>query len=64
MVIKDIFGLSTQFLIPFFWPKGKPHLQLLYVGVGLCLLLDRILNVLVPLQLGLITDILSKGHGT
>ncbi|KAL1971206.1 hypothetical protein VTN77DRAFT_158 [Rasamsonia byssochlamydoides] len=50
-------------LIPFLWPKGKFHLQLLYIGVGLCLITDRVLNVLVPLQLGVITDALSKGDG-
>ncbi|GAD94718.1 hypothetical protein HCAG_00092 [Paecilomyces variotii No. 5] len=53
-----------MFLLPFFWPKTKPRLQLLYVGVGLCLVVDRVLNVLVPIQLGLITNILSKGSAT
>lgn len=55
--------IHLQYLIPFLWPKGKFHLQLLYIGVGLCLVMDRVLNVLVPLQLGVITDVLSKGDG-
>ncbi|KKA21057.1 ATP-binding cassette transporter [Rasamsonia emersonii CBS 393.64] len=54
---------TVRYLIPFLWPKGKFHLQLLYIGVGLCLVMDRVLNVLVPLQLGVITDVLSKGDG-
>ncbi|KAL1848187.1 hypothetical protein Plec18170_008097 [Paecilomyces lecythidis] len=53
-----------MFLLPFFWPKTKPRLQLLYVGVGLCLVVDRVLNILVPIQLGLITNILSKERAT
>lgn len=52
--------MHCQVLIPFLWPTGKIRLQLLYVGIGLCLVVNRALNVLVPLQIGLITNILSK----
>lgn len=55
--------IHLQCLIPFLWPKGRFYLQLLYIGVGLCLIIDRVLNVLVPLQLGVITDVLSKDGG-
>ncbi|KAJ9192564.1 hypothetical protein DTO164E3_7530 [Paecilomyces variotii] len=53
-----------MFLLPFFWPKTKPRLQLLYGGVGLCLVVDRVLNIFVPIQLGLITNILSRQKET
>ncbi|QKX57283.1 uncharacterized protein TRUGW13939_04394 [Talaromyces rugulosus] len=49
-------------IIPFVWPTGKIRLQVFYVGVGLCLLTSRLFNVLIPMQLGEITDILKTGH--
>ncbi|KAK2765631.1 hypothetical protein FQN54_008485 [Arachnomyces sp. PD_36] len=55
---------SFKTLLPYLWPSGKVHLQLLYVGIGLCLVVERVLNVLVPLQIGLITNILSGPHAT
>ncbi|KAF2669095.1 hypothetical protein BT63DRAFT_250078 [Microthyrium microscopicum] len=54
-------GYSTFF--PYLWPKRNPKLQL---TVGACFLLvgaQRALNVMVPLQLGVITDILSGETG-
>lgn len=48
-----------QCMIRFLWPSGKPLLQLLYVGIVLCLAIDRALNILVPIQLGVIANILS-----
>ncbi|KAI2292704.1 hypothetical protein LOZ03_002622 [Ophidiomyces ophidiicola] len=50
-------------LFPFFWPSGKPGYQLLYAGIGLCLLVERVMNIMIPLQLGLITNLLSKSNG-
>lgn len=47
-------------IVPFLWPQGKVGLQLLYVGVGFCLITDRVLNILVPIQLGVITDKLDQ----
>lgn len=47
-------------IVRFCWPSGKPLLQLLYVGIVLCLAVDRALNILVPMQLGIIADILSS----
>ncbi|KDB22671.1 hypothetical protein H109_05411 [Trichophyton interdigitale MR816] len=49
-------------LAPFFWPSGKPRLQLLFGGMILCLIAERAINLLIPIQLGLITDILSKSQ--
>ncbi|KAM5435912.1 hypothetical protein McanMca71_000339 [Microsporum canis] len=50
-------------LAPFFWPSGRPRLQLLFGGMILCLIAERAVNLLIPIQLGLITDILSKSQG-
>ncbi|EFQ98192.1 heavy metal tolerance protein [Nannizzia gypsea CBS 118893] len=50
-------------LAPFFWPSGRPRLQLLFGGMILCLIAERAVNLLIPIQLGLITDILSKPQG-
>lgn len=51
-------------LIPFFWPSGNLRLQLVYVAIVLCLLAQRAINVLLPLQVGLITNKLTSGDGT
>ncbi|KAF3491516.1 uncharacterized protein GIQ15_01033 [Arthroderma uncinatum] len=56
--IKDLKALA-----PFFWPSGKPRLQFLFVGMFLCLVVERALNLIIPLQIGLITDILSETRG-
>ncbi|EAS32543.3 vacuolar ABC heavy metal transporter [Coccidioides immitis RS] len=50
--------------LPFFWPSGKPAYQLLYLGIGGCLVVERIMNVIIPLQLGLITNLLTKSDGS
>lgn len=47
-----------KFLAPFFWPSSRPYLR--YFGIWLCLLIDRVLLVLVPLQLGKVTDALTR----
>ena len=43
------------------WPSKRPLLQLNLVGVGICLLIIRALNVLAPLQIGRLTDSLAAG---
>ncbi|KAK2750975.1 hypothetical protein FQN57_000050 [Myotisia sp. PD_48] len=48
---------------PYFWPSGRIKLQLLYVGVAICLLLQRAVNVIIPLQIGLITNALATSKG-
>ncbi|OKL63146.1 hypothetical protein UA08_01601 [Talaromyces atroroseus] len=49
-----------KFALPLLWPKGRFRLQLLFIGVGLCLLADRLLVVYVPVQLGIITNTLAQ----
>ncbi|KAH8695358.1 putative ABC transporter [Talaromyces proteolyticus] len=53
---------TLKCIAPFLWPKGNFGLQLLYLGVGLCLLADRFINILLPIQLGAITDVLTSEH--
>lgn len=49
-----------QFAVPLLWPKHRLGLQLLAIGVGLCLLAERLLVVYVPVQLGTITNTLTQ----
>ena len=53
--------MTTQVFVPHIWPTKKPLLQLNMVGVALCLLASRVLNILAPRQLGIITNALSEG---
>lgn len=53
----------SQAFIPYIWPIRNRRLQGFAGIVGFCLLAERILNVLVPRQLGIITDKLAKGTG-
>ncbi|OAX84157.1 hypothetical protein ACJ72_01484 [Emergomyces africanus] len=57
------FIANLRLILPFYWPSRKPKLQLLYVGVGICMALERIMNIIIPLQIGTITNILSKNDG-
>ncbi|PGH17817.1 hypothetical protein AJ79_00958 [Helicocarpus griseus UAMH5409] len=57
------FIANLRALAPFFWPSRQPKLQLLYVGVGICLVFERIMNIILPLQIGLIANILSRNDG-
>ncbi|OJD26181.1 hypothetical protein ACJ73_02441 [Blastomyces percursus] len=57
------FIANLRAIVPFYWPSGKPKLQLRYLGVGICMVLQRIMNIVLPLQIGLITNILSKNNG-
>ncbi|KAI9724419.1 MAG: hypothetical protein M1812_000487 [Candelaria pacifica] len=56
---------SFSIFIPLVWPSKDRFLQARMVLVGICLLLTRVLNVLVPRQLGIITNALAAGgaHG-
>ncbi|KAI9704233.1 MAG: hypothetical protein M1836_007094 [Candelina mexicana] len=47
--------------IPLVWPSKDKLLQARMVLVGICLLLTRALNVLVPRQLGIVTNALADG---
>lgn len=62
---EDISTLSQslevfKFAVPLLWPKRRLGLQLLAIGVGLCLLAERLLVVYVPIQLGRITNTLTR----
>lgn len=54
-------GYSLFF--PYLWPSKSRRLQLVVVVCFLLILLQRVVNVLVPYQVGVITNILSKEEG-
>ncbi|KAG7103951.1 ABC transporter aclQ like protein [Verticillium longisporum] len=49
-------------LFPYLWPKDSPTYQLIVVFCMLLLLCQRTINVLAPLQLGVLVDSLGKGR--
>lgn len=49
--------------IPFVWPSRQKRLQLNLLGILLCLIAERFLNVLAPRQLGIVIDDLSNPQG-
>jgi hypothetical protein len=55
--------LTIQIFYPYLWPVRSTLLQMRAVFVGLCLLGENFINVLVPRQLGAITDALMSGNG-
>lgn len=55
--------IESQFFLPYFWPRDELFLQLLYVGIGICLLFERALKVFIPLTLGAIVLVLSENPG-
>ncbi|PGG96747.1 hypothetical protein AJ80_09791 [Polytolypa hystricis UAMH7299] len=54
-VFRDIKALK-----PFIWPSKQPQLQLCYAAIACCLFLERIFNILIPLQMGSIIDNLGQ----
>lgn len=50
-----------QIFWPHIWPQKNRVLQLHIALVGCCLLVERALNVLVPLQMGRVTNALMSG---
>ncbi|KAI9873720.1 MAG: hypothetical protein M1830_010691, partial [Pleopsidium flavum] len=57
------YAKGFSIFIPFIWPSKDRLLQLCMAGVGLCLLAGRALNVLVPRQLGIVTNSLGTNGG-
>jgi hypothetical protein len=49
-----------QIFLPYLWPFHSKVLQFRAVLVGLCLLASNALNVLVPNQMGIMIDSLTK----
>ncbi|CAH1762874.1 18520_t:CDS:10 [Entrophospora sp. SA101] len=58
----DFFSKMKK-LLPFLWPSKQPFLQFLIYICFTLLVVGRLINVLVPEQLELITDILSGDNG-
>ena len=54
-------GYSLFF--PYLWPSKSHRLQMVVVVCFGLLLLQRVVNILVPYQVGVITNILSRGEG-
>ncbi|EAS36821.3 uncharacterized protein CIMG_02175 [Coccidioides immitis RS] len=48
----------------FFWPSGRPRFQLLYLPIRGSLVAEQAVNIMMPIQLGLMTDMLAKPNGT
>ena len=48
---------------PYIWPTGKPRLQFNVFAVAACLTVGRGMNILVPRQLGITVDALSRVNG-
>jgi hypothetical protein len=53
----------VQIFIPYVWPVNSKALQVRALLVGCCILTTNALNVLVPRQLGAVTDALVGGDG-
>ena len=51
---------KSSVFVPLLWPAGQVRLQLSILGLILCLIAGRILNLLIPRQLGIVIDSLSK----
>lgn len=54
---------SYSIFVKFLWPKNEKFLRVSLIMVGLCLCLERVLRVMVPYQLGVVTNMLSEGNG-
>lgn len=60
MRIGILADLRPQIFIPYVWPLKSRKLQASVAGVGFCIVLVRVLNVLVPRQLGRVTNSFEK----
>ncbi|KAN0072852.1 P-loop containing nucleoside triphosphate hydrolase protein [Elaphomyces granulatus] len=50
--------------LPYLWPRKQPKIQLYLLLIGLCIAAERVFNVLIPRQEGIIVDKLTQVHGT
>lgn len=55
------FANPFKIFIPHVWPVHDKAMQLRAVAVGACLLTGNFLNIMIPRQLGMVTDALVKG---
>lgn len=59
-----IYAKSFAIFWPYVWPSKDGWLKLSMILVGICLLVERGLNVMVPYQLGVVTNALAHGNGS
>ncbi|ERF75567.1 hypothetical protein EPUS_09163 [Endocarpon pusillum Z07020] len=59
-----VYTKAFAIFLPHLWPKESLKLQLHFPALGLCLLGHRALNVLVPLQLGVVVNVLRESGGS
>jgi hypothetical protein len=59
-ILMNMYLSSLQLFFPYIWPVHNKRLQFRAILVGACLLAKNLLNVLIPRQLGIITDSLTK----
>ena len=57
---KLVYLWEFKCFLPYIWPSGEPKLFFNYAGVGICVLGTRVLNLLVPVQLGAIINSLAS----
>lgn len=62
---KHWFAYVRQFgiFLPYMWPSGNLRLQLHLIGMVICLVAIRFLNVLAPRQLGIVINSFGKSPG-
>lgn len=57
-----VYVKGFSIFIPHVWPVHDRAMQLRAVAVGACLLTGNFLNIMIPRQLGVVTDALVKGR--
>ena len=60
VAVKLVYFSEYKYFLPYIWPSGEPKLFFNFAGIGICLLGIRVLNVLVPVQLGAIINALAS----
>ncbi|BFZ54639.1 hypothetical protein PYCC9005_001676 [Savitreella phatthalungensis] len=53
---------NYRIFLPMLWPRNNLVVQFCFATAGVCIIACRILNVLVPRQLGLVGDQLARGE--
>lgn len=56
------YAMGFKLFLPYVWPVNDRVLQFRAVLVGLCLLANNGLNVLIPRQIGIVTDTLTSSY--
>lgn len=58
------YAMGFKLFLPYVWPVNNRGLQIRAVLVGLCLLANNGLNVLIPTQIGIVTNTLTSSFNT